>query len=131
MYITELTKGVYEIAFKYISALKGISILQVNYLNIPARLNQLSMNPPYDATYQAVKVIESSYDKVLLRSTDIVVVTMGVYHSMLLEITYGSNHVITNSTIKITKFFLRYAYYTVTNEIKHNNGLIVLKQVLP
>lgn len=96
LYITELTSGIYEITFKYISYIKGISILQVNYLNLPTKLNQLSMNPPYDATYQAVKLIESRYDSSLLRSTDTIVVTMGVYHSMLIEATYGSNHVLTN-----------------------------------
>lgn len=49
----------------------------------------------------------------------------------MFQATYGGNHALVNGAVKIVKFFLRYAYYTVANEIKYNNGLIVLKQVLP
>lgn len=81
---------------------------------MPLMLNKIGMNPPYDATYQAVKVIETVYDGSLLQIKDTIVVTMGTYHTMMFEVVYGAaNHVI--KTQAITKFFLRYSYYVVQN----------------
>ena len=65
----------------------------------------------------------------MLQIKDTVVLTMGAYHTIMLEFVYGSNHVVKSQVIK--KFFLRYSYYVVENDIKYVNGLIVIKQVLP
>lgn len=57
LYITEIKKGIYELTFKYNGYLRGITILQVNHIDIPQLLAKTKDNPPYDATYQAAKVI--------------------------------------------------------------------------
>lgn len=119
----------YELTIKYNGYLKAITILQINYINMPQLLSKINMNPPYDATYQAVKVIESTYDSSLLQTSDIVVVTTGTYHTVMLEIVYGANYAVRGQYVR--KLFIRYAYYVVQNEIKYINGLIILKQVLP
>lgn len=129
LYITEITKGIYEISFKFNSILKGITILHVNYINVPALLAKAKANPPYDATYQAVKVVESSYDTSLEQSRDLVVLTTGVYHIVLLEVVLDVGHVAIQQSIK--KFLSRYAYYVVENQIRYVNGLIVIRQTLP
>lgn len=111
LYITEIRKGVYEIAFKYNSNIRGITILQVNYINLPSHLAKISMAPPYDSTYQAVKVVETDYNPSLLQSKDTVIVTTGTYHTIMMEVVHSYNHLIVRQEIK--KIFLRYAYYVV------------------
>jgi hypothetical protein len=69
--------------------------------------------PPYDATFQAVKVVESVYNTALEQSEDLVVVTTGVYYTVLMRFVFDGNHRLIGQTIR--KFFLRYAYYVVEN----------------
>lgn len=114
LYLTEITKGIYSIIFKFSSYLKGITILQINYINMPDMLSKLNMNAPYDATYQAVKIVESYYDTSLLQMKHQVVVTTGTYHTILFSVLYGSNWAFIGQPT-INKFFTRYAYYTVGN----------------
>lgn len=114
LYLTEITKGIYSIIFKFSSYLKGITILQINYINMPDMLSKLNMNAPYDATYQAVKIVESYYDTSLLQMKHQVVVTTGTYHTILFSVLYGSNWAFIGQP-NINKFFTRYAYYTVGN----------------
>lgn len=92
-------------------------------------LNKINMSPPYDATYQAVKVIETGYDPALLQTRDTIVVGTGMYHTLLVEVLYGANWGLVGQWIR--KFFIRYAYYVVQPDIKYTNGLIILKQILP
>ncbi len=80
---------------------------------MPSLLNKTGSIPPYDATYQSVKAVQSSYDAALEQSKDLVVITTGVYHTILLECVYDTYHKLIRQTIK--KFFLRYAYYVVEN----------------
>ena len=84
---------------------------------------------PYDATFQAVTLARSDFNPTLKKSTDIVIVTTGVYHTLQTSISYDTDHKLLSADI--TKFYLRYAYYVVENYVKHHNGLIVLTQVLP
>lgn len=114
LYLSEITKGIYSIIFKFNSYLKGITILQINYINMPDMLSKLNMNAPYDATYQAVKIVESYYDSSLLQMKHQVVVTTGTYHTILFSVLYGSNWAFIGQPT-INKFFTRYAYYTVGN----------------
>jgi len=57
LYITELTKGMFQLTIKYYSNIKAITILHVAKINLPSILIKSGYKPPYDATYQAVKVI--------------------------------------------------------------------------
>jgi len=81
---------------------------------MPDMLSKLNMNAPYDATYQAVKIVESYYDTSLLQMKHQVVVTTGTYHTILFSVLYGSNWAFIGQPT-INKFFTRYAYYTVGN----------------
>jgi len=47
----------YQLTIKYNSNLKGITILHVTKMDLPSILEKSGYKPPYDATYQAVKVI--------------------------------------------------------------------------
>lgn len=84
LYVSELTEGVFSITFKYLSNTKGISILHTTKIDLPQMLSQSGHMAPYDATYQGVKIVRSSYDKDLEKTKDTVLVTMGVYHTIVL-----------------------------------------------
>ena len=92
-------------------------------------LTKSGSSPPYDATYQAVKLLETEVDFSLKKYKDIVAVTTGVYHTILLNIVYDFNG--NMMTADIWKFLNRYAYYDVVNDIRYTNGLMILKQILP
>lgn len=128
LYITEITKGVYQMEFKY-SGKGAISILQTNYINIPSMLSKAGSAPPYDATFQAVQLLETDADKSLRKYNDMVAVTTGVYHTIILKNVLDFNGNLISSDI--SKFLIRYAYYEVGNDIKYSNGLLILKQTLP
>ena len=104
-------------------------MIETNYINVPSILSQSDSTPPYDATYQAVKLLETEVYPSLKEYQDIVAVTTGVYHTILLSILYDHNGNILKAEIQ--KFLNRYAYYEVGNDIKYTNGLLILKQVLP
>ena len=115
--------------FKYDSDVRQLSILDTNYINIPSLLSKTGAMAPYDATYQAIQVLETDTDFSLKKYTDTVVVTTGVYHTIILKAVFGFDGVL--SSAEISKLLTRYAYYVVSNEIKYSNGLLILKQTLP
>lgn len=69
---------------------------------------------------------KTEYDYSLKHSNDHIVVTMGTFHTLYLSLVYDINHDLIS--VKLDKFFMRYAFYTVIDAIKINNDLLLLKQ---
>jgi hypothetical protein len=92
-------------------------------------LTKLGKTLPYDATFQGVAVLSSTYDSQLKNTKDNVLLTTGRFHTIQLEIIYDAKASIVSK--KVIRFYLRYSYYEVMNHISHQNGLFLVKHVLP
>jgi hypothetical protein len=129
LYVTEIIKGIFVIEFTHKLGDKEIHITRIQYINVNQLVNEIKQKLPYDATFQAIILIESIRDAELKKSKDIILLTTGRFHTFQMEFLYDKNGNILSKTI--TKIYLRYAYYVIQNYIKHHNGLFVLSQILP
>jgi hypothetical protein len=92
LYITELTRGVYQMTLRYDRAARRATVLQSYFIDIPSLMTKSGAVPPYDSTFQAIKAVESSYNTALDQSSDLVIITTGVYHTSLLKFVFDGNH---------------------------------------
>ena len=61
LYITDIVQGILIVEFSYQKAAKQITILHKNFIDIPKLLSEQHKKIPYDATYQAIKVVSAVY----------------------------------------------------------------------
>lgn len=84
---------------------------------------------PYDASFQAVTVMHSHYDRVTQMENQSILVTTGRFHTFQFEIiTNRAGDVVHFQLIRV---YLRYAFYHVNNQIRHFNDYFVVSQVIP
>jgi hypothetical protein len=116
------------VEFKHKAGRSDIIILQIAFINLRSMLSDLKETLPYDATYQAVSLISSILDKTN-KTTDTLLITTGRYNTFQLTVQYSPTSTILSKAI--TRFYLRYSYYEITNHIAHVNELFLVKHVLP
>lgn len=71
----------------------------------------------------------TNYNPTLKKSTDVVIVTTGTYHTLQFQISYDLDNKLLSADL--TKFYLRYSYYVVENYVRYHSGYVVLSQILP
>lgn len=103
--------------------------IKENFINLNDLLKASNIVRPYDSTFQGIVLAKNVYDFSLKHSTDSIVVTLGTFHTLYITTVYDINFNII--TTKISKFFMRYAFYAVSDIIKINSDLLLLKQILP
>lgn len=111
MYLTDIVKGIFIIEFSYQKAAKKIVVKSVNFIDMPKLLSSQHKKIPYDATFQAIKLLSSKYDANGKQYNEKLIVTTGVYHSFQIELVYDLSGQIRSQTL--TRIFLRYAFYIV------------------
>jgi len=116
------------VEFTHIAGKPDIVIKQIAFINLKDMLAQIQETLPYDATYQAVTLLRREVDA-QKGSTDTLLVTTGRYHTLQLEISYNKASSIVQK--QITRFYLRYSYYEITNHVAFTNDLFLVKHVLP
>ena len=129
LFLTEITRGVYVVEFTFDRENQEITILSVSFLDIPLILTQNNIIMPYDATFQAITIVSTSFSESTKIFTDKILITTGVYHTLEIDVAYSSGKTISSAVL--TALYLRYSFYTVSNNIKIYNGLFVVQQVLP
>jgi hypothetical protein len=92
-------------------------------------LSPLGYQLPYDASYQALKLISKKYDQTLKKTSDTILLTTGKFHIIELKIEYTLTGDIIQQSI--SRLYMRYAFYDIQNYIKYHNGLFVVSQILP
>ncbi len=80
---------------------------------MPRLLSSQYKKIPYDATYQAIKLLSSKFDPNSKQYNEKIILTTGMYHSFQIEIIYDFNGQIKSQTL--TRVYLRYAFYVVSN----------------
>lgn len=84
---------------------------------------------PYDANFQAITVMHSNYDHASGIETQSLLLTTGRFHTFQFEmITDKGGSVM---SFKLTRVYLRYAFYHVNNYVKHFNEYMVVSQTIP
>lgn len=122
-------QGIFTIDFKYDDKINSIFIQSINYLDIKPLLTKLGYQMPYDASYQAITRMSSTYDPTLKKISDKMLLTTGKFHTIELSIDFSIEG--TLQDIKITRLYMRYAFYNIQNYIKYHNNLFVISQILP
>ena len=84
LYITEIDHGLLVLEFSHDFDAEAITILETHVIDIPAMLTKHKFAKPYDATFQAVTLARADFNPTLKKSTDVVIVTTGVYHTLQL-----------------------------------------------
>lgn len=128
LYISEMTKGLFMVEFTHKAGRPDIVIKQIVYIDVKTLLNDLKETLPYDATFQAIALIDSTTDSAK-RTTQTLLITTGRFHTLQLSVTYNAASALISK--KISRVYLRYSYYEVTNHISHTNGLFLVKHTIP
>lgn len=81
--------GVFTIDFKYNDKSNTILIRAISYLKIEPLLTKLGYQLPYDASYQAITKMSSTYDQTLKKTTDKMLLTTGKFHTIQLSIDFS------------------------------------------
>jgi hypothetical protein len=116
------------VEFTHKTGRADIIIRQIVFIDLKKMLVDLKETLPYDATFQAIALISSTMDA-SKRVTDNLLVTTGRYNTIQLAVTYSTTSTILSK--KITRIYLRYSYYEITNHISHANGLFLVKHTVP
>jgi hypothetical protein len=118
LYISEMTKGLFMVEFTHKAGKPDIIIRQIVFIDVKGLLNDLKETLPYDATFQAIALLSSTKDETK-KTTDNLLLTTGRYHTIQLAVTYGTTSALISK--KITRIYLRYSYYEVSNHISLTN----------
>jgi hypothetical protein len=124
-----MTKGLFMVEFTHKIGRPDIIIKQIVFINVKSMLNDLKETLPYDATFQAIALISTSADSAKRTTTQNLLLTTGRYHTLQLAVTYGATSALVSKSI--TRIYLRYSYYEVTNHISHTNELFLIKHSIP
>jgi hypothetical protein len=124
-----MTRGLFMVEFTHKASQPDIVIRQIVFIDVRSLLNELKETLPYDATFQAIALLSSSSDPAKKTTTDNLLLTTGRYHTLQLAVTYGNTSQLISK--KITRIYLRYSYYEVTNHISHTNELFLIKHSIP
>lgn len=106
-----------------------IIIKQIVFIDVKSLLKDLKETLPYDATFQAIALLSTTTDSAKNTTTQSLLLTTGRYHTLQLSVTYGATSALISK--KITRIYLRYSYYEITNHISHTNELFLVKHTLP
>jgi len=116
LYISEMERGLLIMEFTHNPG-KGVVVKQLYFVSMKPMLNSLGETLPYDATFQAITLISTSTDSLVRRTTERLLITTGKYHTIQLVLVYDFYY-FTLINKYIERFYLRYSYYEVGNEIK-------------
>ncbi len=116
------------VEFTHKTGRPDIIIKQIVYIDLKKMLSDLKETLPYDATFQAIALISSTIDS-SKQITENLLVTTGRYNTIQLAVKYSQSSTILSK--KITRIYLRYSYYEITNHISHTNELFLIKHTIP
>ncbi len=128
LYLTEMNRGLLIMEFQHLSGKADIVVRRTYFAELKSFIVGLGETLPYDATFQAVTLIESVRNSAVQMVTDRLLITTGRYHTIQLALTYDSKSNLVSKVVE--RFYLRYSFYDVSNEIKHINGLFLIRHSL-
>lgn len=106
-----------------------MNTLKISFINLREMLLNESLPLPNQATFQAVTVIDETYDAKNQNWLIDLIVSIRNFHNIHLQILVSSDHKVLFSEIK--QVYYRYSFYESTNYLKSFDGYFVTVQRIP
>lgn len=122
-------RGLFVIDFGWRNDRDEISIKRVNFVDLHKVLTTAGYRMPFDANFQAITMMHSSYDHNNGVETQTLLLTTGRFHTFQFEMLTDKGGSV--MSIKLTRVYMRYAFYHVNNYVRHFDDYMVVTQTIP
>ncbi len=126
--MTEL-RGLFVVDFTWVNGMDEITIKKSNFISLPKLLAEKGYRMPFDANFQAVTVANSFYDRQTGLENQTIIVTTGRFHTFQFFLLTDKNGNV--QSVTLTRVYLRYAFYEVSNFVKHFDDFLAVTQTIP
>lgn len=129
LFITEVDHGLFLIDFNWVPGYDEVNTLHISFINLREMLLNESLPLPNQATFQAVTIIDETYDAKNQNWLIDLIVSVRNFHNIHLQVFVGPDHKVLHSEIK--HVYYRYSFYESANYIKSFDGYFVTAQHVP